>query len=179
MATEEPVLELDKSKEGNTLRSFESLRIHMAERQKTYIPPVASLTSDWHVVDAKGQVLGRLATEVARRLRGKHKATFTPHLDTGDHVIVVNAAKVVLTGRKESLKTYFWHTHRPGGLRMRTFQQLRESHPERIIEKAVWGMLPKNRLGRKLYTKLKVYAGPDHPHAAQQPSELALHTRKR
>jgi len=151
----------------------------MAERQKTYIPPVAGLTSEWHVVDATGQVLGRLATEVARRLRGKHKATFTPHLDTGDHVIVVNAAKVVLTGRKESFKTYYRHTHYPGGLRSRTFAEMRETRPEQIIEKAVWGMLPKNRLGRKLYTKLKVYAGPNHPHAAQKPTDLDLQTRKR
>jgi large subunit ribosomal protein L13 len=151
----------------------------MVERQKTYIPPVAALQSRWHVVDATGQVLGRLATEVARRLRGKHKATFTPHLDTGDHVVVINAAKVVLTGRKENLKTYFWNTHYPGGLRSRTFSQMRDSRPERVIEKAVWGMLPKNRLGRNLYGKLRVYAGPEHPHAAQKPQALALNTRRK
>jgi large subunit ribosomal protein L13 len=149
------------------------------ERQKTYIPPVAELKSDWHVVDATGQVLGRLATEIARRLRGKHKAMFTPHLDTGDHVVVVNAEKVVLTGRKESFKTYYWNTHYPGGLRSRSFSQLRAEKPERVIANAVWGMLPKNRLGRKLYTKLRVYAGPAHPHAAQKPAPLEINTRKR
>ena len=151
----------------------------MSERQKTYVPPVNTLRSEWHVVDATGQILGRLATEVARRLRGKHKTTFTPHLDTGDHVIVINAEKVVLTGRKEGLKTYYWHTHYPGGLRKRSFSQLRAEKPERVIENAVWGMLPKNRLGRKLYGKLRVYAGSRHPHAAQKPAALTINTRKR
>jgi large subunit ribosomal protein L13 len=151
----------------------------MNSRPKTYVPPVASLRSDWHVVDATGQILGRLATEVARRLRGKHKPIFTPHLDTGDHVIVVNAAKVVLSGRKETTKTYHWHTHYPGGLRQRSFAQLRAEKPERVIEKAVRGMLPKNRLGRKLMTKLRVYAGPEHRHQAQQPAVLDIVTRKR
>lgn len=148
------------------------------ETRKTYIPSASELRSDWHVVDATGQILGRLASEVARRLRGKHKRTFTPHLDTGDHVIVINAAKVVLSGRKEQLKTYTWHTHYPGGLRQRSFLQLRAEEPERVIEKAVWGMLPKNRLGRKLLTKLRVYAGPEHPHEAQRPAALPLVTRR-
>ena len=150
----------------------------MMETRKTYIPSGSELRSDWHVVDATGQILGRLASEVARRLRGKHKRTFTPHLDTGDHVIVLNAAKVVLSGRKEQLKTYTWHTHYPGGLRQRSFLQLRAEQPERVIEKAVWGMLPKNRLGRKLLTKLRVYAGPEHPHEAQRPAALPLVTRR-
>jgi len=146
---------------------------------KTYLPPAAELRSDWHVVDATGQILGRLASEVARRLRGKHKRTFTPHLDTGDHVIVLNASKVVLSGRKEQLKTYTWHTHHPQGLRQKSFLQMRTEQPEKVIEKAVWGMLPKTRLGRKLLTKLRVYAGPEHPHRAQQPAALNLVTRKR
>lgn len=150
----------------------------MKETQKTYLPAEADLKSDWHVVDATGQILGRLASEVARRLRGKHKRIFTPHLDTGDHVIVVNASKIVLSGRKEQLKTYTWHTHYPAGLRHRSFLQLRAEQPERVIEKAVWGMLPKNRLGRKLLTKLRVYGGPEHPHRAQSPAELKLVTRK-
>jgi large subunit ribosomal protein L13 len=150
----------------------------MMETRKTYIPSESDLRSDWHVVDATGQILGRLASEVARRLRGKHKRTFTPHLDTGDHVIVINASKVVLSGRKEQLKTYTWHTHYPEGLRQRSFLQLRAHQPERVIEKAVWGMLPKNRLGRKLLTKLRVYAGPEHPHGAQRPAALPLVTRR-
>lgn len=150
----------------------------MRDAQKTYIPAATELQSQWQVVDATGQILGRLATEVARRLRGKHKRMFTPHLDTGDHVIVINAAKVVLSGRKEQFKTYMWHTHYPAGLRHRSFQQLRAEQPERVIEKAVWGMLPKNRLGRKLLTKLRVYAGPEHPHRAQRPATLPLVTRK-
>lgn len=149
------------------------------DRQKTYLPHVAELKSEWHVVDATGQVLGRLASEIAKRLRGKHKATFTPHLDTGDHVVVINAEKVVLTGRKEGLKRYYWNTFYPGGLRTRTFAQMRAEKPERVIEHAVWGMLPKNRLGRKLMTKLRVYAGPEHRHAAQKPTPIEIKTRKR
>jgi large subunit ribosomal protein L13 len=150
----------------------------MNDLQKTYVPAASELTGRWTVVDATGQILGRLATEVARRLRGKHNRLFTPHLDSGDHVIVVNAAKVVLSGRKEQQKTYVWNTHYPGGLRRRSFQTLRAERPERVIEKAVWGMLPKNRLGRRLLTKLRVYAGGEHPHRAQHPSTLNLVTRK-
>ena len=150
----------------------------MTDLQKTFLPAEADLVSDWHVVDATGQILGRLASEVARRLRGKHKRTFTPHLDTGDHVIVINASKIVLSGRKEQLKVYTWHTHYPEGLRHRSFLKLRAEQPEKVIEKAVWGMLPKNRLGRKLLTKLRVYPGAGHPHKAQRPSELKLVTRK-
>ena len=129
---------------------------------------------DWCVVDADNQTLGRLATEVARRLRGKHKAEFTPHVDTGDYVIVVNAAKVRVTGKKETDKTYYRHTGYPGGIKSASLGRMRQTHPERIIEKAVKGMLPRNPLGRAVFRKLKVYAGPEHPHAAQQPKTLEL-----
>jgi large subunit ribosomal protein L13 len=127
------------------------------------------------VVDAESQVLGRLASHVASLLRGKHRAIYTPHVDTGDFVIVVNAAKVKLTGRKRQQKTYYRHSGYPGGLRSTTAGALLEGpHAERVIEHAVRGMLPKNSLGRQLYRKLKVYAGPEHPHAAQQPQEISL-----
>lgn len=128
----------------------------------------------WYVVDAKGKTLGRLAAQVASVLRGKHKPTFTPHVDTGDFVIVVNASEVRLTGRKEEQKIYYKHSLYPGGLKTRTAGQLRETKPERLIESAVWGMLPHNRLGRRQIRKLKVYPGPDHPHQAQQPQDLAV-----
>jgi large subunit ribosomal protein L13 len=126
----------------------------------------------WYVVDAKDQVLGRLASRIAQVLRGKHKPTFTPFLDTGDHIIVVNAEKVVLTGKKEEQKLYFHHSGYPGGLKRKSAQSVRAKYPERLIEEAVRGMLPKNRLGRAQFRKLKVYAGPDHPHQAQQPRPL-------
>ncbi len=128
----------------------------------------------WYVVDAKDQVLGRLATRIASVIRGKHKPIFTPNMDTGDFVIVINAEKVRLTGKRETQKEYFSHSGFPGGVRIRTFAELKEKHPERIIEKAVKGMLPKNRLGRKLIKKLKVYAGETHPQAAQKPEILSL-----
>ncbi len=129
----------------------------------------------WHVVDAEGQVLGRLATKVASVLRGKHLKTFTPNADTGDFVIVINAGKVKLTGRKMSEKTYYRHSGYMGGLKATTPEKVLASrHPERIVEWAVRGMLPKSRLGDRLFTKLKVYAGPDHPHEAQKPSPLAV-----
>jgi len=124
------------------------------------------------VVDANGQVLGRLAAQVAATLRGKHKPMYTPHMDTGDFVVVVNADKVILTGRKEDQKIYFRHSGRPGSLQQATARQLRSTRPIRLVENAVKGMLPKNRLGRQLYRKLKVYAGPDHPHQSQQPTVL-------
>ncbi|MGD1861573.1 MAG: 50S ribosomal protein L13 [Leptolyngbyaceae cyanobacterium] len=143
---------------------------------KTYIPPTDSLDQKWYVVDAADQRLGRLATEIATVLRGKNKPTFTPNMDTGDFVIVVNAEKVVVTGNKSSQKLYRRHSGRPGGMKVETFDQLQARIPERIIEKAVKGMLPKNALGRKLFTKLKVYAGPDHPHAAQQPEAIIINT---
>lgn len=136
---------------------------------KTYVPKSGEIRREWVVMDATNQVLGRLATEVARLLRGKHKPEFTPYLDTGDFVVVVNAKRVRLTGHKQLDKVYYRHSGYPGGLKSETATEALEKHPERIIERAVWGMLPKNRLGRKLLRKLKVYAGPEHPHEAQQP----------
>lgn len=126
----------------------------------------------WYVVDAEGKVLGRLATRVATILRGKHKPTFAPHLDVGDHVVVVNAGKVHLTGRKLTTKIYRWHTGYIGGLREVSAQKMLQTHPERVIEWAVQGMLPKGRLGRAMAKKLKVYRGPEHPHASQKPEPL-------
>ncbi len=128
----------------------------------------------WWVIDAENQTLGRLATEVARRLRGKHKPEYTPHVDTGDYIIVINAEKVRVTGNKETGKVYWRHSGYPGGIRGTSVATMRETHPERIIEKAVKGMLPRNPLGRSMYRKLKVYAGAEHPHAAQQPTTLEL-----
>ncbi len=135
---------------------------------------MATVTPTWYVVDAKGQRLGRLATAVARVLRGKDKPIYTPFLDTGDYVIVVNAKEIEVTGKKRSQKLYRRHSGRPGGMKVETFAQLNARLPERIIEEAVRGMLPKNRLGRTLFTKLRVYPGPDHPHEAQQPQVLPL-----
>lgn len=128
----------------------------------------------WWLIDAENQTLGRLATEVARRLRGKHKAEYTPHVDTGDFIVVVNADKVRVTGNKENGKIYWRHSGYPGGIRGTSVSNMRKTHPERIIEKAVKGMLPRNPLGRAMYRKLKVYAGAEHPHAAQQPANLEL-----
>ncbi|MFP4435916.1 MAG: 50S ribosomal protein L13 [Chloroflexaceae bacterium] len=136
---------------------------------KTYSQKASEIQRDWYVVDASGQVLGRLATQIATLLRGKHKPTFTPHLDGGDFVIVTNAEKIRVTGRKAEQKVYYRHTGYPGGLKMTSYKMMREKHPDRILRQAVKGMLPKNRLGRRLMTKLKIYAGPHHPHAAQQP----------
>ena len=140
----------------------------------TYSPKKAEIDRVWHVVDADGVTLGRLGTQVARLLTGKHKPTWAPHIDTGDFVVVVNAEKVVLTGKKEQDKVYYRSTTRPGSLKSETAGERRKKHPERLVEAAVWGMLPKNRLGRKQYTKLKVYAGPEHPHKAQQPKPYAV-----
>ncbi len=131
-------------------------------------------THDWYVVDADGKTLGRLASEIARRLRGKHKAAFTPHVDTGDYIVVVNAEKVRVTGAKETDKIYYRHSGYPGGLKATPPGKLRETHPERIVANAVKGMLPRNPLGRAMFRKLKVYAGPEHPHAAQQPVALDI-----
>ena len=130
--------------------------------------------SRWHIVDADGQVLGRVATVVARLLQGKHKPTYTPFIDTGDHVVVVNAAKVKLTGRKEDQKIYRQHSGYEGGLREERARLVRQRKPERLIEEAVHGMLPKSTLSAAMYRKLKVYAGPDHPHTAQKPSKLEI-----
>ena len=143
---------------------------------KTYTPPTDTIERKWYVVDAADQRLGRLATEIASVLRGKNKPTFTPNMETGDFVVVVNAEKIVVTGNKANQKLYRRHSGRPGGMKVETFNQLQDRIPERIIEKAVKGMLPKNALGRKLFTKLKVYAGPEHPHAAQQPETLTINT---
>lgn len=128
----------------------------------------------WHVVDAEGRVLGRIATVAARLLQGKHKPTYTPFLDSGDHVVVVNAEKVKLTGRKEDQKIYRQHSGYEGGLREERARVVRQRHPERLVEDAVRGMLPKTKLGEAMYRKLKVYAGPDHPHTAQKPSKLEV-----
>jgi len=141
---------------------------------KTFSAKSHEVKRDWFVVDATDKVLGRLATEVARRLRGKHKAEYTPHVDTGDNIIVINADKVKVTGRKTSDKMYHHHTGYPGGLKSISFEKLLAKKPEKIIEIAVKGMLPKNKLGRAMYRKLNVYAGNEHPHAAQQPNELVI-----
>jgi large subunit ribosomal protein L13 len=145
---------------------------------KTYSPKASEITREWWVVDAAEMPLGRLASEVAKLIRGKHKPTFAPHLDGGDYVIVVNADRVQVTSGKTQEKIYYRHSGFPGGIKAETFQSLRDRRPEAIIERAVKGMLPKNRLGRAMGKKLKVYAGPDHPHAAQQPKELVLDIRK-
>ncbi len=143
---------------------------------KTYLPPINTLEHDWYVVDATDQRLGRLASEIAMILRGKNKPQYTPHMDTGDFVIVVNAEKVVVTGKKRTQKIYHRHSGRPGGMKTETFAKLQQRLPERILEVAIKGMLPKNSLGRQLFTKLKVYAGPTHPHEAQKPKELQIQT---
>lgn len=129
---------------------------------------------DWLIVDASDKVLGRLATEVARRLRGKHKAEYTPHVDTGDYIIITNAEKVTVTGRKFKDKMYHHHTGFPGGIKSVNFEKMQAKNPVRIIELAIKGMLPKNPLGREMYRKLKVYAGNEHPHTAQQPKKLEI-----
>ena len=141
---------------------------------KTISAKAETVQRSWYVIDAEGQTLGRLATEVARRLRGKHKTEYTPHVDTGDYIVVVNAEKVKVTGRKASDKTYYRHTGHPGGLKEATFTQMIERSPEKVIELAVKGMLPRNPLGHAMYRKLKVYAGQEHPHDAQQPETLTL-----
>ncbi|MCJ8170674.1 50S ribosomal protein L13 [Atopomonas sediminilitoris] len=139
---------------------------------KTFSAKPETVKRDWFVVDAEGQTLGRLATEIAMRLRGKHKPEYTPHVDTGDYIVVINAEKVRVTGAKTSDKIYYHHSGFPGGIKSISFEKLIERAPERVIETAVKGMLPKNPLGRAMYRKLKVYAGVDHPHTAQQPQEL-------
>ena len=143
---------------------------------KTYLPPLNSLEREWYLVDATDQRLGRLASEIATVLRGKNKPEYTPHMDTGGFVIVVNADKVRVTGKKRTQKIYRRHSGRPGGMKTETFIQLQARRPERIVEQAVKGMLPKTSLGRQLFTKLKVYAGADHPHQAQKPQELKIQT---
>jgi large subunit ribosomal protein L13 len=141
---------------------------------RTFSAKPAEVKRDWYVIDAEGQTLGRLATEIARRLRGKHKPEYTPHVDTGDYIIVVNAEKIGVTGNKESDKMYYHHTGYVGNLKSVSLGKLRKTFPDRIINKAVEGMLPKNPLGRAMFKKLKVYAGPNHDHQAQQPKALEL-----
>lgn len=141
---------------------------------KTYSAKPSDIKQDWFVVDASGKTLGRLATEIARRLRGKHKPEYTPHMDTGDYIVVINAKEVKVTGNKRTDKIYYHHTGFPGGVKSISFDKLMEKKPEMIIEKAVKGMLPRGPLGREMYRKLKVYPGAEHKHAAQQPKALEL-----
>ncbi|MEJ6949549.1 50S ribosomal protein L13 [Natronospora cellulosivora (SeqCode)] len=140
----------------------------------TYMAKPKEIDREWYVVDATGKTLGRLATKIAEVLRGKHKATYTPHLDTGDFVVVINADKIELTGKKWDQKKYYRHSGYPGGIKEMTYKELLNRKPEFIIEKAVTGMVPHNKLGRQVLKKLKVYAGPEHPHQAQQPKELEI-----
>lgn len=141
---------------------------------KTFLPKDDPNARKWHVIDANGAVLGRLAEQVANVLRGKHKPVFTPHLDAGDFVVVINADKIRVTGNKETGKSYMTYSGWKGGEKHESFAHLRARHPELIIKRAVWGMIPKNRLGRRLITKLKIYTGEAHPHAAQQPATLTI-----
>ncbi len=141
---------------------------------KTFSAKPETVKRDWYVIDAENKVLGRLSTEIARRLRGKHKPEYTPHVDTGDYIVVINAEKVAVTGNKETGKNYYRHTGYPGGLKTISLEKQRAEHPERIIEAAVKGMLPKNSLGRAMFRKLKVYAGTEHQHTAQQPKVLEI-----
>ena len=145
---------------------------------RTYSPKASEITRKWYVIDAEDLVLGRLSTEAARILRGKHKPTFAPHMDMGDHVIVINAEKVVLTSNKADQKLVYRHSGYPGGLKTQTFAESQAAKPEEAVRRAVRGMLPKNRLGRQMLTKLKVYAGPTHPHSAQGPTPLDLSAAK-
>lgn len=140
----------------------------------TYFANARTARRDWVVIDAEGKALGRLATEIARRLRGKHKPEYTPHVDTGDYVVVINAAKVAATGSKMTGKIYWRHTEYPGGIKSTSLQEMLAKHPERVIEKAVKGMLPKGPLGYAQFRKLRVYPGADHPHAAQQPTTVSI-----
>jgi large subunit ribosomal protein L13 len=145
---------------------------------RSFVPTAGSVERQWHVIDAQGQVLGRVATEAARLLQGKHKPVYTPHIDTGDHVVIVNAASIRLTGRKEDQKVYRYHSGYEGGLREERAREVRKKQPVRIVEEAVRGMLPKTKMGEAMWRKLKVYAGAEHPHAAQQPKPAAI-TKKR
>ena len=141
---------------------------------KTFSAKAHEVKRDWFIIDASGKILGRLATEIASRLRGKHKAEYTPHVDTGDYIIVTNAEKVAVTGRKFREKNYYSHSGFPGGIKSISFDKLQKKDPARIIERAVKGMLPKNPLGREMYRKLKIYVGSEHPHEAQQPQPLDI-----
>ena len=149
-------------------------RLKHIETVKTYVANPQDRERNWLIVDVEGQTLGRLATQIADALRGKRKPTYTPHIDTGDFVVVVNAEKISVTGQKRTEKMYYRHSGYPGGLKSRTLNDMLERRPEEVIRLAVKGMLPRNRLARKQITKLKIYAGPDHPHTAQQPKPMAL-----
>ena len=141
---------------------------------KTFSAKSETVQREWYVVDAENKVLGRLAAEIARRLRGKHKPEYTPHVDTGDYIVVINAEKVAVTGNKYNDKMYYHHTGYPGGIKSANFREMIENQPTRVIEKAVKGMLPRNKLGRAMMSKLKIYAGADHAHQAQQPKPLEV-----
>ncbi len=150
--------------------------LFMSLSTKTYVATPITAERTWHIVDAEGKTLGRLATQLADVLRGKRKPEYTPHIDTGDFVVVINAAKIVVTGNKRAEKRYYRHSGYPGGLKSRTFEEMMARRPEEVIRLAVKGMLPRNRLARRQITKLKIYAGPDHPHVAQKPQPLEIET---
>ena len=158
-------------KPGITVRELFDLGFKL---MKTFVAKPETVKRDWYVVDAEGKTLGRLATEIARRLRGKHKAEYTPHVDTGDYIVVVNAEKVAVTGNKAQDKMYYSHTGFPGGIKSISFEKLIAKKPEMVIQKAVKGMLPRGPLGRAMFRKLKVYAGAEHNHTAQQPKQLDI-----
>lgn len=141
---------------------------------KTFVPRPSEYNRKWYLVDASGKILGRLASEIAKKIRGKDNPLFTPYFNMGASVVVINAEKVRLTGKKNQLKTYYWHTGYPKGLKSESFESMLATHPERVIQKAVRGMLPKNRLGKRLNKQLFVYAGPEHPHQAQKPESLEI-----
>jgi large subunit ribosomal protein L13 len=145
-----------------------------AQTYRTWSPKASEIQRDWYIIDADGQILGRLATQIATLLRGKHKPTFTPHMDNGDFVVVVNVEKIQVTGKKPEQKMYYRYSGYPGGLKETSYRILHQRHPDRILKFAVKGMLPKNRLGRRLLKKLHIYAGPRHPHVAQQPKSYTL-----
>jgi large subunit ribosomal protein L13 len=145
---------------------------------KTLVPKIETVEKHWYLIDGEYQILGRLASQIAMILRGKHKPEYSPHLDLGDHVVVINAEKIRVTGQKSDQKKYTRYTGYPGGLRTLTLKNLMQKNPEKVLYKAVKGMLPKNRLGRQMATKVRIYCGPEHPHAAQQPEELPSYLRK-
>lgn len=155
-------------------RGFTDYGYKIGYAMKTISAKKETATHSWYVVDATDKILGRMATEIANRLRGKHKAEFTPHVDTGDYIVVINADKIRVTGKKETDKTYYHHTGYPGGIKSITFDKLMDKAPERAIQAAVKGMMPRNKLSYTMLTKLKVYAGAEHPHSAQQPQILEL-----
>ncbi len=159
---------------GNDHRGIQLAARKEVNAVRTYTPKASEIERSWYVVDAEGLTLGRMATEVARRLRGKHKATFTPHMDTGDHVIIVNADKVVLSPGKAEAKRIWRHSGYPGGIKSETYADMLDRAPAEAVRRSVTGMLPKNRLGRQMATKLKVYAGSSHPHSAQRPEPLEI-----